>query len=418
MPIKLKNIKTRAELEKKQSQIITIGFLITGTIILALVGYAIIYETLLKYRTPVAEVGNQKINGEEFIQQVRLRRKYYVDAFTNLYNIAQQFASDESLYQYATNQMYSYQQTIEDPKQFGRSVLDELVNQYIIAMQAEEFGISVSESEIDSFLENQFGFFPSGTPTPIATLRIFPTPTYSATQYALLNITPLPSFEPIATEIISFTETTSPTPEMNVNEQNNNSPTPTATPYTRESYEQTLTAYFDNFEKEKINKNSIRESIYYYLLQLKLQSYYNEHPVLGEQVWARHILVKTEADAALVINRLNFGEDWAQIAAEVSQDSSNKDYGGDLGWFPRGRMVSAFENAAFDLKVGEISQPIQTEFGWHVIQVLGHDSIPMPFEDWFNEIMKSQTININDNWEKLVPSEPAIPIELKLYPQQ
>jgi len=102
-----------------------------------------------------------------------------------------------------------------------------------------------------------------------------------------------------------------------------------------------------------------------------------------ESITASHILVswkgsalpggtrtKDEARKRIqeVVGKLQKGGDLAKLAAEYSEDRSNKDRGGDLGAFTRGRMVPPFENAAFALKVGEVSGIVETQFGFHVIK--------------------------------------------------
>ncbi len=95
-----------------------------------------------------------------------------------------------------------------------------------------------------------------------------------------------------------------------------------------------------------------------------------------QEIHARHILVATEEEAKKVKERLKNGEDFATVAKEVSKDSGTE--GGDLGFFTRGQMLKPFEDAAFALEVGQISDPVQTQFGWHIIKVEEKRDQPLP----------------------------------------
>ncbi len=88
-----------------------------------------------------------------------------------------------------------------------------------------------------------------------------------------------------------------------------------------------------------------------------------------EEVRARHILVKTEEQAKEIKEKISAGEDFAQLAKEHSTDEMTKESGGDLGFFGKGKMVKEFEEEAFGLGIGEISNPVKTDYGYHIIKV-------------------------------------------------
>ncbi len=134
-----------------------------------------------------------------------------------------------------------------------------------------------------------------------------------------------------------------------------------------EDYKRRLAAYQakalrDSYLAQKISPAITEEEIKaaYDKESAKVQS--------TERVRARHILVATEKEAQDIEAKLQKGEKFEDLAKQYSLDGS-KDYGGDLGYFTAPEMVKAFSDAAFALKVGEISQPVKTDFGWHIIRM-------------------------------------------------
>lgn len=108
-----------------------------------------------------------------------------------------------------------------------------------------------------------------------------------------------------------------------------------------------------------------------------------------EEVKAAHILVKDEATAQEVAKKLLAGGDFAALAKEYSQDPGSKDKGGVLGFFGRGQMVKEFELVAFTMQKGETSQPVKTQFGYHIIRVdERRKKEPPKFDDVKGEIIE------------------------------
>jgi peptidyl-prolyl cis-trans isomerase C len=107
------------------------------------------------------------------------------------------------------------------------------------------------------------------------------------------------------------------------------------------------------------------------------------------EVRARHILVKTEQEAKDIIAQLKGGADFNELAKK-SSDGPSSNAGGDLGYFSRGQMVKAFEDAAFALEAGAVSAPVQSDYGWHVIKVEDKRNRPVPgFDEVKDQIMAS-----------------------------
>lgn len=107
------------------------------------------------------------------------------------------------------------------------------------------------------------------------------------------------------------------------------------------------------------------------------------------QVHARHILVDSEEKAKRIKAQLDAGADFAELAKEESIDKKSAQKGGDLGFFPRGRMVKEFEDAAFSLEVGKISEPVKTSFGYHIIRVEEKkEEVPAEYDQVKDEVRR------------------------------
>ena len=190
-------------------------------------------------------------------------------------------------------------------------------------------------------------------------------------------------------------------------------PTPTA--YTEDMFKQYESVYFANnyYYSKDFFKNQLR----YELLETKVRDNLEEGVArTADMVWARHILVETEEEAQAALDRINAGEEWGDVAAEVSTDSTASN-GGDLGWFTQGTMVPAFNDAAFSQEVGTISDPVQSDYGWHLIQVIAHEEHPLTssqydsavetaYQTWLDGYASQLNVTM-ESVTDLTPTDPA-----------
>ena len=144
---------------------------------------------------------------------------------------------------------------------------------------------------------------------------------------------------------------------------------------------ETLAKLQQDVVREVYLRRYLKERVTDEVLQARYQDYLKANPPQPE-VHARHILVPTQEEAQKVIQQLDSGKDFTAVAAEASKGGSAQN-GGDLGWFVKGDMLPEFAAVAFALEPGQVSkEPVETQFGWHVIKVEERrDRQPPPFDE-------------------------------------
>lgn len=412
---KFQHYNRRVEAQKRLLYTIIGG--VVGVVLLLLAAGAIWQYTVLPKRA-VARVNGEAITLHEFQARVRVERMTLINQVNYYLTFIQMLGNQPGMTEQFIVPLQEGLMLLQDTESLGRQVLDALIDERLIVQEARKRGIEVTDAEVEKALQEAFGYFAAGTPTPEPSPTPWATSTLSATQMALLGPSPTPS--PTATGAATATPTPaepSATP----------TPRPTATPFTEEAYRQRLDEWL---AQAGISYDDLKELIRVQLYRQKLAEQVTEDvSPTEEQVWARHILVEDEATAQEVLKKLRAGEDFAALAREYSKDPGSAARGGDLGWFGRGMMVPPFEDAAFRLDVGEISEPVQTDFGWHIIQVLGREERPLPpdrlnaakdqaFRQWLQQVRDEADIEIYDWWVSYVPTEPDLDPQLKVQLQQ
>lgn len=368
--------KKQIALSKKEQRfrrrlMIGIGAVVAAIVLVLIFGFYRIY--IAEPVSPVAVVNGTSIRTDYYQKMVRYQRYIIRSEIAQLRNRqAQLNPEDENTSLLSDYLAQSIQQAESRLTTVGIDVLDELINDELIRQEATKRGITLSSQEINEGIEKQFGFIRNQpTPTPVT---------------ATLTITP----------------------------------TPTIAPMTEEQFKGYYQSYLDTIAKVAgFSEEDFRHIVENSLLARKLkEALAEEVPTAAEQVHVRHILVETEEKAKEVLKRLEGGEDFAALAEELSTDPSTKDKGGDLGWFPRGEMVPAFEEVAFSLQPGEVvTEPVRTAYGFHIIKVEEKDeNRPLSelallrkkeqaLNDWLEEQKNLAKIETHWSPDKVPPEE-------------
>jgi len=397
MPPHNKKFLAQKEREDRQKRIIIIATISVLVIVFALVAYGVVDRFVLTPKVTVIELEDQTINADQFEQQIKWRRRNLIMDVDQMLMTFQQLGGTPEVFGYFEQQLMLAVNSLQQPLMIGQEVLQALTEDIILLVEAEKMGIVVDDIRIDKEIQEAFGYFAEGTATPAATLAPSSTPATSDNQDG--------QPDPTATPLLQPTE------------------------YTEELFDNNYQEFLRSVQDIGITEETIRDIIKISIIRQEILEFVSADVAEeAEHVWIRHILVADEDTANEVIEKLADGQDFVDLAAEYSLDTSNKDAGGDLDWFARGAMVPPFEEAAFALDVGEISAPVQTDFGWHILESLGKDVLLLDpsaiqqlrnqaYGNWMIEMETQYQPIVNENWSKYVPTEPALPPDYLAYIQ-
>lgn len=414
-----------ARLERERQQVRLIRWIAIGGVVavVLLLVYGYLNLNVFQLQKPVAEVNGEVITTREWQERVRFQRVNLLNLYNTYVFYQQSFGMDTTQQQ---QEVLFYLQT---PEALGQQVVDQMIDEAFIRQEAEKRGITVSEEEVQTEIQNEYGFFPGGTPTPTMTATEFLTPTLSAEQLTVYPATSTP------TEAATSTAAPTSTPDRSVTQTPTSTaapptptfvpdlPTATATPFTEEGFNEEYATTLEDFKSYNVSEATLRSVYRNRLLREKLlEELAADVSRTEEQVWARHILVEDDATADTVRSLLLSGEDFGEVAKQYSKDTGSGALGGDLGWAPRSKYVTEFADAAFSQEIGAIGEPVTSEFGIHIIQVIDRQERPLDetsyqekreaaMTDWLaqvkTEATEAGTLITYDDWRAVVPTEPA-----------
>lgn len=439
-----KQIRHSARERERNRKIVLFTSIAVGlALIFVIVG--IVYQFVITPRSTLASVEDEKIVTRDYWKRVRLEQNELQNQLVRYTDLERQFGNQG----FFASQITQIQGLLSSPFSLGVQVLDQMINETVIRQEAATRGLTVSDAEVDDALRQQIAASRQALTVPQATETAEANAAATATA---AEWTPTPTLD--ASSAVTETEEL-PTPE----------PLPTLPILTDEGFQEGLGEFETNLKQiAGMSLAEYREIVRTNLLAEKLQEIVGEEEVAAveEQVNARHILLsvrtpaptptpvpegfptpeptltptplpegapapkptpeprddaETLALAEELHQRLADGEDFAALAEEYSDDTGSAINGGDLGWFGRGVMVPAFEEAAFALEPDEISEPVATDFGYHIIQVLEKDAErpkeagvlqqqrAQAFDDWLRQHVAAANVERPDDIMSKLPSD-------------
>jgi len=393
-----------------------------GVFILLVLGIALFIDQVLIPNRAVAQVNGQAITVREFRDRVRFERARLTQQVNGIIGQLQAFGMDPN--QFLQQEPYAtWINELNVPDQLGRRVINDMVGDVLVAQEAARLGLSADQDRIQAQINEFFGYDPTAValigqePTVTPTATITPTPFVSPTPSPTPTVTPTPTPEPEATAEATAEATTEATAF------------PTAQPTSTQSADdlrrefETQVSDYRRFIRQTGNisdgpiddffrREALRRAVAEYLVSDKKNE---EGQVLATYVNARHILVKTLDEANEILVALRAGASFADLARASSTDTGSGANGGELGWSLASNYVAPFEQAVLSLDIGVLSEPVESEFGFHIIQVRAREDRPVEgseltrlqdrvFSKWLEDLRATNQSNVQlFNWADYIP---------------
>ena len=353
-----------------------------AVMLFGLLGYGIVEKYWIIPQKTVATVGEHEISLELLQQHTRYRRSQMINQYLSYLDVLQYAGEQRNPVQDLLDQIDT---ELNNPVVLTRSIMDELVNMYLILDESRMRNMVLTDDEIETAIKMFFGY-ESGA-------------------------TDLSSSITETDDIISATQST-------------NIQSPTATPYTMDAYRENYKNYMDEIEVDTgMSENTFRSLFASKLRTEKLRGVIGQEQDYPEeeQVHVKHILLSLDnLDVASdVLARALGGEDFDELAMQFSDDESNANIGGDLGWIARGQMVNSFEQVIFEAEKGVAGELVATQFGLHIVKIVERQVRSLPssiieqrrmlaFNEWLLGVRSTTNIDILDWWEPYAPTNPTL----------
>lgn len=400
--------KSRAEREAQLQKWAVRGVAAIVLVLIVLVAITFAVEQLIVPNQVLAVVNGENITVRQFRDEYNLERNRL------LLQLNQIQASGFDIQQLAQQEPYqTWLNEVNVPDQLGLRVINDMVDDRLLAQEAASRNITVNQAAVRTEVEAFFGF----DPTEVALIGVEPTATLEPTPSPSPFVSPTPS--PTATA----TPTVDPEAEQEVVEPTL-TPQPTVVEPTlspdevRQNFADSEQNFRNYFARAGIAESAVNS----FFERMALESLLTED-LAGDDsslLYAdgRHILVESEEEALEALQALQNGESFADLARAISTDTGSGYRGGELGEAYVGNYVSEFRQAIETAEIGELIGPVESEFGFHIIQVRSkeersgtalEDQIERAKQQEFDRFVEAlrednaDSFEISDSWLEYVP---------------